>query len=888
MSLSQDAVIRALNSYVYETTYNAPADECGVNLQLYLVSPRFVTNTIISGNLSLALPVAGTQYAIFWANYVLFEDSLIIPENTWISTDIIGQVHQTLFHVYSETGLMVPKSSVFVYRATGSSRVYIAVVKAPLVAIVGMTNWQQLYLSIYRYSASSNRPLTISSSQIASPDPGQSSAGAVTAAIATAMSLVPKGTFVYINGYDHIPSSTIVLSPGDYVDIYTDTTVIDLFTVPLTTADPTGYFSSLYQVYKEVLHCPKATNPTNLIFTPEMLTLTARRNTDHIGCFIHRNETNGLTQITHNDVGINTSIVNAYRTTLVPTGTIADILIEVRIRSHNNHLILESSYIEYLYLNNDATILTFLTGHGDPTLPFWTAAALEQSVYVTDMANPPSLITPQTLATYVNSLGSYSTLAALCLYAKTYTINQLPVTAISVKKPLVLSGLAVYPMVYLNGTKLRDTQVDYVNGHQDKIIFSLTPDVYAQVGQSLTVEMLESGSSIPYLFTPTSGTPTLTVPFRGLTIYQVNTLTTSVVGYLTSATKSYTQLIPGPGAVMQTTVSGDTTTLLFQPGSYGTTYLIQNATFSRCYGQDVTSQVTALTPVHIELTTLCQDGSTIVPLLGYQTLEVYLNGRRMIEGIDFSAVPIADTSNNAAIVQILVCNKSVLSTTGSNYLEVIAHTAVDLGHSVGYVTNNTINIRNNTEMWYNGLSEAFSNGYLLINPTDGGDKLTPAVTITNGTPFLITATIPNFVLKALSSISSVADDERLVLINAYLNAQAPINDNSFLIIPNSWKVYSPYLTAIIHDVTQPGQLLEYTNDPDPVLFKRQFAAYDYLLNNDPTLTSNISAIDLRYCDVYPTYTTVNVPDLNTYTILRRLAGLLLSPDSDTLGDVTND
>jgi hypothetical protein len=247
-----------------------------------------------------------------------------------------------------------------------------------------------------------------------------------------------------------------------------------------------------------------------------------------------------------------------------------------------------------------------------------------------------------------------------------------------------------------------------------------------------------------------------------------------------------------------------------------------------------------------------------------------------------------DASGNVAIEQLIVCNRSALSLTGSNYLEVIAHTAIEIGRTVGYVTNNTININNNVETWYNGLSEAFANGYLLLNPTDAGNEIIPSSTVGNGLPFLVTATIPSFVIGVLNSITSTADDLRIGLINNYFNQQAPINDNSFLIIPRSWQVYSPYLTAIFHDVTQPGQILIYTNDPDPVLFQRQFAAYNYLLVNDPTLGSGTSPIDLRYCDVYPAYNTVHVLDLNTYTILHRLASLVLSPDSDTLGDVVND
>ena len=886
MTIASNVVLRALNRYLFETTWSAPNDECGVNLQLYPVGEVFQTNTIILGTSSIPLPAVGQQYAVFWASYSFFQDSLIIPSNTWVATDQLGNAFGTLFHVYSETGLILPKAAVYIYHSLYSNTVYIAVVKAPLLKIVGIAAWSQLYLSIYRYSSQTPSPLTIHSYQVAAMNGRLSvTAGTVTTASTNAFAACPYGTFVYVNGYDHPPGSALTLSPGDYVDLYTDTTVFGIYTVDLTSTT-TGYFSSVYQVYKQVLHCPKAVNPTKLVTTTELLTLTARRNTDQVGCFIHRNEKNGVTQITHTDIGINTDIVNAYRTSL---GS-ADISIEVRLRSHGNTLIRDAGYIEYLYLCSDAQILTFLIGQGDPSLPFWTAAALEQSAYITDMGDTPALISAQTLTNYVDSIGYYTVISALCRHDKTLTIDALPVTAISIRKPLVLAGMPAYPLVYLNGTKLRDTQVDYANARRDKIVFSLTPDVYAEVGQTLTVELLESGVSIPTLFTPSSTIPSVTVPFGSVLVYQVNTLANPVTGYQTAGTASYAPiLVPGSGTVVTAApAAAGGTTLTFQSTAYGTTYLIQNAVYSRTYGLDITGQVTGGTPLHIELTTLCTDNTTVVPLLGYQTLAVYLNGRRLIGGIDYAANPLTDTSGNVAVAQLLLCNRSLLALTGSNYLEVIAHTSTEIIHTVGYVANNMLNVQNNTELWYAGLTTAFAGGSLLVNPTDTGDAIIPASPVANGEPFLLTAAIPSYVAAVLSGVTSAADDQRIATINTFLNGQPTINNVNALIIPSSWQLFSPYLTAIIHDASQSGTIIEYSNDPVSALFQAQFSAYNYLLTNDPTVATASSSVDLRYCDVFPVYKTVNVPDLNTYTILRRLATMMLSPDSDTLGEITND
>ena len=882
MAISQDIVTRAVSTWVFQNVWNQPEDENSVYLRLHPVGERFLTNSIITGTRSIPLPVAGTQYGVFWIDYVLMDDTLIIQPNTWVSTDVLGNRLRTFFHVYSETGLMLPKNKVFVYHATHSRRVYIAVVKNPLVKIVDTANWNTLYIGIYHYTAQNPSPISITSYQVATPDTTHASAGAIQAAINTAAATVPHGTFVYINGYDHIPTSTITLLPGDYVDVYTDTTVIGSYTVNLSDV-VTGYLSTFYgNVYKEVIHCPKASNPNKLIMTTELLTLTARRNSDNVGCFLHHNEPNGITQITHCDIGINTDIINAYRTSL---GT-ADISVEVRMRSHGLTLVRDKQFIDYLYVCSDTTILSFLVGHGDPSLPFWTAASLEQSAYVGYMSTPPVTVNPETLTTYINGLGYYTVMAAICHHDRFFTIDEVPVTDISVRKPLILAGQQTYPLVYLDGYKVRDTQVDYTNSRHNNILFSFTPDIYATIGQSLVVELIESGSSTPYLFTPTSGTHTLTVPFPGVTIYQVNTLTSEVIAYNATSLNSYTKVNPGPGQIVQVanTIAGETT-LTFQPSAYGVLYLVQNTSFSRVYGLDITSQVVAITPIHIELMTLCNDGSTIAPLIGYNTLAVYVNGLRMIEGIDFSANPMTDPDGNISIVQVLILNRSALNLTGSNYLEVIAHTGVPLIHAVGYATNNQLSIQNNVEAWYSGLTTAYAGGKLLINPTDAGDAIIPTTTVGNGVPFQLTAEVPSFAADVLTGFNTTADDIRISLINNYLDQQPPFNDISTLIIPKSWQVFSPFLTAIIHDASQAGTVQLYTIDPDTALFKQQFAAYNYLLLNDPTVDPTEQTIDLRYCDIFPCYSRVTVPDMGTYSALHYLAGLLLPPDSDTLGEV---
>ncbi|CAK9254167.1 unnamed protein product [Sphagnum jensenii] len=335
----------------------------------------------------IPMPAIGVQYAVFWTGYNSLFGSLIIANNTWTLTDQLANQTSVFFHVYTETGLMLPKGQTYLYYDPSSGKVFVAIKKAPYLKIVGATISDTMYLSVYRYDHAV-QPITVTTFSIPSPDPGLTYTTQAVNTVIGALATTASGTFVYINGYSIVATASITINPGDYVDVYVDTTVIGSFTVD-TTENTLGYASTLYGDYREVIHCPKAINPTNAIITTELLSITIRRKSDNVGLFLHRNAVNTLTQITHNDVALSTAVLNAYQTNIRS----ASVYVEVRVRKHTNTLIRDSHYIDYLYLCSDATIVQFLTGYGSPSLPFWTAISLEQSGYVGYMDNAPETVT---------------------------------------------------------------------------------------------------------------------------------------------------------------------------------------------------------------------------------------------------------------------------------------------------------------------------------------------------------------------------------------------------------------------------------------------------------------------------------------------------------------
>lgn len=882
MTVSQTTVVNALNNYCFENIWNSTPFEYAENLALIPMSTRFMENWIIQ-NKYINLPDTTNQYAVYKIRYDAFEGSLIIPYNTWMSTDDIGNYYQTLFHAYAASGLMLPKCSVYLYHDRYSGLVYVAILKQAVMLVTGLSNWNNLYLTVYRY-LQLNNPLTITSLYVPNQDIGNVVTTQANTAISAALALTQSGTNIYINGYDQPTSSAIIFTYGNYVDVISDTTVVGVFSVNMV-PPVTGYFSSMYNTYKNVLHCPKSVNPNNNIISVELLSLVARNNTTNVGLYVTKSAENSITSITHQDFGISTSVVAAMQQSL----NTQNISIEVKIRTHNNILIQEINYIKDLYICNDATIVSFLEGTGDTSLPFWTASALEQSAYVGYISSEPAYITPQTLDNFITGLGYYTVTAILCQHVNPFPVNSLPMSNLFVDKPLILSGLPAYPVIYINGNKVPASQTGYITNSNDQLITGVGSNTYYTVGQTVTVDVIEgSGIVTPVIISPNANNNVITTNSSDVVVYQLLNLSTPVSAYDTTSSVSCQLITPLPNSpVSVINNTNNTTTITFNQSTYGNTYILQDKNASQYFYKDITQDITNGKPIYINLSALCNDGITYIPIIGYNSLDVYLNGNRLIPNIDYSAIPYVDSSNNTSIVQVMICNMSCLSIGNTNYLEVIARSAVTLNSEVGYTANNMMDIGNNINMWYYNTSMLFAGGQYQTNVTNNGDMLIPSPAVSNGMPFYMTNELPVLYTDVLSGYMPDLDDTRIKLINIYFNKQSPINDLSNLIIPESWTLYSPYLTAIYYDIQQNPNIEMYSNDPNDQTFLMQFAQYNYLMQNDPTVNSTLSKIDLRFCDINPCYTAVTVPNINNYTVLQRLATLVLTSDPNTLGDIVN-
>ena len=873
-------IVDALNEYAFLHIWNEIRAEYRVNIRLQAVSDRFTTGYIMGGG-AIPLPTPKDQYAVFKTATTFFDGGLAIPNDQWIDSVTAINKYGIMLHTYPDHGRMVPKGGVFVRKSSSKNRVYIAIVKEALLKVSTLGTYKEIYLTLYRDSDQAN-PITCQTFHLPVGS-SMAMAARVEAAIRDSQQQSPHGTMVFINGYEIDPTKGIPYVFGDYVDVITDRNVVGSFTVNLTQID-TGFYSKLDTCYKEVIHCPKDLNPTNKLVTHNTVTMFVRDNRQNLGTYLHRCDDVSVGQITHNDLSVATHVINAHRDYLHTQ----DVSIHVKVRTHSkdNVLMRDSHYIDYLYLCDDDVILQHLRGKVDANLSFWSAAELEQSIYVSMMFDTPNIITADVLDQYINGLGYHTVTSILCQHMQSQTLAADRIGNLMYTKPIIYRGMKTEVEAFINGHKVNHTQVLLKDFGGDRISVSFDDSVYTTTGQTVTVNMLEAGDARPRLFTPKPGSTYITVPFKGARVFERLSLGTDVTkGWTGHSGYAYKELFPKAGTLMIYPSADGTTQVVCGQSLYNKTLVVVNARYYHAANYDLSSAYTDKAPLIVNLQITAEDDdNTLVPLLGYTSLDLYLNGMYLIRGIDYTDVPVTDRDGNPSIVEVYVTNKEYLSETQANRLEVVAQTSVAMCDESGYVIHDKVSYDTDINTWYSGVSQLYVGGRLIIDAEDKGTYMQLHGEATNGTPFYLTTTIPEGMGTVLQGYSPETDLDRIRKINAYFREEDQI-DPGLVIIPNSHKVYSPYLMGIIYDINR--GVYSPVAEPDNSAFLAQFFPYLYLKQRDPCMAPQVSGIDIRYVDRHPAYTEVDVPDPTTYKLVKRLTKLVLSEDKYTAGDLTD-
>lgn len=852
----------AMAQYCMQNVWNEIQKEDRINVKPMLMSASPLRRTFTYQAVSFDLPTTTDSYRIFAVANIFSGAHSRFFDNGWIDTATVCNKHNLLIHAYRLDGKMLQKSGVFIRNVPNNNYMLIAIEDAMWRKIMGTST----DLRLTRYYDSDNHEQIVTSFKV-------TSAGIARTTRTFANDVLrryPNGTMIYINGEIHKNVDDIAYTSGTvYVDIIEDQDVVGQFYLDIALGNY-GYFSEKDSCDKLLIHIPKSLNPNNALVTHNTCTLYVTRKSDGVGVYLHRCAENGITQITHNDIAIKDDVLRAF----VTDADFGNYQIRVQVRTHqkDNVLIPDASYINYLYSETDEKIVDHLRGQIATSLYFWKASELEYSSYIALMLDISDIyITDLDFSYYLNTFGYYSTANLMCKHVRSYKVSDKFAGLTRIPKPYILYGKVITPSVFLDGIRLRSANVTYTENLDNTISISIKNTPYT-VGQRFDVSMITGQPPTIIRFSPSPGNNVIVIPYTDFLVYSESSIT-GVTSIHTDVDKGYREIVQTAGTIQKEYNDDGTVTVTVGNSLLGMDLLFFRAEYASIYTNDLTDEISSGKPLTIDLT--LNDGQgLVIPTLGVKSTDVYLNGKYLVEDIDYFYLQ-RRVDGMIVSTQIIITSFEYCSDSLTNYVEVVAHTTDYIAVVNGYVVDQKLGNVGKLVQWYDGQSTVYENGKLYTDIKDHSRYMTiPNATIGEGEPYEICTRIPRTVHDLLSSVYPYVD-EKLDAINVYFgNTREPTPD--LVLIHEKHRVYSPYLQLIVYDLI--NGILEAGYDPNTISFLSQFEAYDYLKDTDVTLLNNRTAIDPKYVGIMATYRDMGYQNLDIYRIVQRLITLYLGSE----------
>ena len=865
--LDESSAVSVLNRNSFESIWNSTQSEARVNIGLDVVSPRLQKGYVNFRRAVVGLPTTDLGMAYYMPFDLLSVWSSKLQSNTWYNLTKFLNLTQTRLTLYDAGGRMVPLSQAWVYIYEASEELIIFVSKKGLGYIPnGLST--QLYLTAYTNPKIQN-PVTAYSYVLS--DNIYDRKKQLEDLNTKISNTVPNQITLIQNGFQVDPKGSITYSGGDCLELILDRNVMCVFSVYVDN-NTTGYQSTLYPGYREIIHCPKDLNPQNYIVTHDAITLYVRDRATNRGVYFHRTNPVSVEQITHNDISMDRASIDAIK--IAMDASDVEVYAIYRNPYDPNVLPYDVNLIRDLYLCPDADIPQHLRGAIDSSLTCWLATTLEASPFLTMMFSNTDDTSTSKLQQYEDGLGFFGVCDILGANIATGTFYK---SEVVVSKPFALMNLDTIPFVYLNGRKVPQRSVGWATRNSGSMSIDVD-QAYGNDGDRLTVALYTNVPLKPVRFTPTQDVPTITLASDEYDLYQEVNLDTPVTGFKTTATVGYKPIIVGGSLVHTETNTDGTITYAFAQIT-GAAYVFYPKTFM--FGEDVhldtliDNKESLVFPITVEAS-----DNTPIPLLSRPCVNVFLNGYSLIESLDYTFTPYVLADGTIVLSDLVLCNRRWLEATNfDNTLELFVHSDVELNADTGYAYSNVLPRTQRPSLWYSHIGTAIVDGVVVTDVDDAGMWLV-GTNIRDGAPYRLSSTFINSLNDILDPKEEVESSAILDQIDTYLERQVP-QPPAVLPIKQQHQLYSPYLTAIIKDIVDGVfQPVYYSNR---VTFLKQFSAYDYLKERDPTLSDN-GLVDKRFCAIGAAYAQYSVKTPLLITIIQTLISSMGIGSSGTIGD----
>lgn len=865
-------MVQHLNGVYFNTVWNASDDHGRANFALPKIQARLAIGAVPLNLSVVGLPTTDTVYATYVVPYDVFGRFAIFPSQTWI-TDATLLAESVLITACTASGRMIASQNIFLRYDPIHNQVMIAIPYAVTTACAG-ASYPDLYMTVYK-DTTRTTPIVTQTFMLSSAFGQSADTTALNQALGLARANTPLSTWVFVNGYytdlAHLPS----FGSGDVVHLITDPDIIGYCDISVDDAT-TGYQSDVYSGYREVLHIPKSLNPTNIVLTNDLMNVMVIDIASQRGVYDHRIDPHAIESITHNDVSMSRSNIQAFQTALDSQGVFVRLYIRMPTRPLT--LTADVNHIADLYTFSDAEIVKQLTNQSSNQIPEWTAAYLETSPFLNLLYQFEGYQPTTALSAFSQAMGYYDVVSTLAQSMREYVYKG---AQVEIFKPVRLYGIDCDALVYVNGRKVPASAAVISPYSSMSFLLGFSQSSHIPVGAVINVYIIESGFRQAVPFSPTAQAPSIVVDNDDYAVMAVVPYTTPQPVWNKTVTVGYRTVALSPADYQVANNSDGTTTYTFKTKNLGQSFLLmpQYGVTHSVYPID--ALLTDKAPIVLDITTVTSTGTTI-PVMAYNCLEVYLNGYRLTEGLDYQCDPIAGPDANVLQTLLTVSNQSYLQlgVTG-NAIEVVVHGDQAVSEDKGYVIANMMQRVMPPMFWSQACGRVFANGVLINDVTETGAKLMTE-NIPDGAPYYLQWSLPYSVAKLMQALSPNPDISLKTRIDRVLKLTDFVYPAT-VVLTALYAIYSPFLAQVAHDVAD--GVFTIVNDPKDDTFLKQFGAYQLLYTHDPVVGASNPVINRKFVTLAAHYTNLAAPDPVQMMLLQRLINLVLTPSDLSLLEV---
>jgi len=347
----------------------------------------------------IRMPVANTSFHLYQIGSN-FPPQLNLPTQTnqWMALSELCTVRQQIVDLVIRDGRQYPRTTSYIARTNDKNYVLAVQIHEAITNLDAEPLMLRLYSNAFfdsgRYDGAN--AIQVNGGKMASLAAVASLADQYRAAQA-----LPGFAYAFHNGYYRTDFATTNVKAGDILEFVYDPSIYRVTDFPLSGLK--SYRSTLDAVAKYLLHPKKADAVASIQYRDDIDVFLYKKDGERLsGIYYYRAKENAVRMVTHADYGLPVHTVQAFVNGHPSWDNLEGLVIRVQMRrsGYERALVNEHHHIHELYKLTDAQILEAMVGV-NATIPEWTADGLESSNYTYLMrARWPEITLPRVLDAY--------------------------------------------------------------------------------------------------------------------------------------------------------------------------------------------------------------------------------------------------------------------------------------------------------------------------------------------------------------------------------------------------------------------------------------------------------------------------------------------------------